>query len=343
MRTVMAIIAGLIVHASFAWPGEPNVSAFCRALTGGTRILESPDWYTWCCAPIYGEDGNVHVFVARWPSKTKMRGWLTDSEIVHAVAEQPEGPYTVSGTMLKGGDDAWFRSVYNPNVHRIGDRYVLVFAGQRDGLQQIGLATASSLSGPWTTDRKEPLIRCWGKPGTWNCTHASNPSLVLAPDGRFFLYYKGISDAVPKLRTIGVALADRLEGPYRDHPGNPLLSYLDRGLDIEDPYAFYYRGRFCMLAEDRMGVAETSRTTSGKPHEGGVRPGLFYESADGFSWGAPQIGYMTNDFYMREPRERFERPQILWKDDKPAYLFLALSGGKYGTSSGAVLKIGDWR
>lgn len=337
------IIAGLMAQTSLAWSGKPNVSAFCRALSGGRRILESADWYTWCCAPIYGVDGKVHVFVARWPSRTKMRGWLTDSEIAHAVAEQPEGPYTVLGTVLKGGDDAWFRSVYNPNVHRVGNVYVLFFAGQRDGLQQIGLATASSLSGPWTTNRKEPLIRCSGKPGTWNCTHASNPSFVAAPDGRFFLYYKGISDAVPRLRTIGVAIADHWEGPYRDPPGNPLLSYVDRGLDIEDPYAFYYRGRFYMIAEDRTGIAETKQAPTSKPQEGGVRPGLFYESADGFRWGAPKIGYMTNDFYMREPRERFERPQILWKDGKPAYLFLAASGGTHGTSSPVVLKIGDWR
>ncbi|MBM3861318.1 MAG: glycosyl hydrolase family 43 [Verrucomicrobia bacterium] len=343
MKRLMMIAVGLIFNASLAWSSEPNVSAFCWALSGGTRILESGEWYTWCCAPIYGEDGKVHVFVARWPSKTKMRGWLTDSELVHAVADQPEGPYTVLGTILKGGDDAWFRSIYNPNVHRVGDRYVLVFAGQTDGLQQIGLATASSLSGPWTTDRKKPMIACSGKPGSWNCTHASNPSFVAAPDGRFYLYYKGMSDAVPKLRTIGVAVADRLEGPYREHPGNPLLSYVDRGLDIEDPYAFYYRGRFYLIAEDRMGIAGVSGSTTGKPHEGGVRPGLFYESADGFSWGAPQIGYMTNDFYMREPRERFERPQILWKDGKTVCLFLALSGGKHRTSSPAVLKIGDWR
>lgn len=112
------------------------------------------------------------------------------------------------------------------------------------------------------------------------------------------------------------------------------------------PYAFYYKGKYFIIVEDRMGVArqgtESVEPENQEAEAGGVRPGLIYTSEDGFNWGEPQIGYQTNDTYFDESRERFERPQILWKDGKPDYLFLALKGGKYKTSSGAMLKIKDW-
>ena len=344
---LIVLLASTVALVAVSRPREDNVSEFCRSLTAGKRILLSKDWYNWGCAPIYGEDGKVHVFVCRWPAKTKMGGWTKAAEIAHAVADRPEGPYKVLGTVLKGGGkEAWDRSVYNPNVHKIDGRYVLAFSGRNGNVQQIGLAFADSLAGPWTKSAKNPVLRISGKPGSWNGTHASNPALVRHPDGRFLIYYKGISDAKPTMRTIGVAVADHLEGPYRDFKGNPLISYVDRGGDIEDPYAFTYKDRFYLILEDRMGVAmadEAAPATPDMPHgASGVRPGLIYESKDGFSWDAPKLGYLTNDTYFDEPRERFERPQILWKDGKPEYLFLALKGGKHKTSSGAVLKIGDW-
>ena len=51
------------------------------------------------------------------------------------------------------------------------------------------------------------------------------------------------------------------------------------------------------------------------------------------------IGYNKSDVYFNEEVDRLERPQVLIRDGKPEYLFLAYKGGKYGTSSGAVLKI----
>src|SRR5690606_8644132 len=76
-------------------------SAFSKALIRpGTRILENPDWYIWDSSPIVGEDGKIHVFFSRWPDE--FGNWLSHSEIAHAVADRPEGPYTVIGTVLKG-------------------------------------------------------------------------------------------------------------------------------------------------------------------------------------------------------------------------------------------------
>ena len=72
---------------------QANESDFFRRLQSFNRILELEDYFVWGCSPLDGPDGMVHVFYSRWPKDKGMEGWLSDSEIVHAVADQPEGPY----------------------------------------------------------------------------------------------------------------------------------------------------------------------------------------------------------------------------------------------------------
>jgi hypothetical protein len=31
------------------------------------KKLEEPGYHVWCCSPIDGPDGKVHVFFSRWP------------------------------------------------------------------------------------------------------------------------------------------------------------------------------------------------------------------------------------------------------------------------------------
>ena len=162
-------------------------------------------------------------------------------------------------------------------------------------------------------------------------------------DGKYRIYYKSISDAKPPLRTIALAISDNIEGPYVDYAENPVISYTDLGLDIEDPYAFYYKGTYYMIVEDRMAVKdalEGNQLEEKDIQKGGNRPGLIYESKDGINWGIPQIGYQTNSFYFGGELSRSERPHILWKDGKPEYLYLANHGSR---EAGFILKIEDWK
>ena len=147
----------------------------------------------------------------------------------------------------------------------------------------------------------------------------------------------------PGYRTISLAISDNIEGPYVNHSDNPLISYEDLRLDIEDPYAFYYKGTYYMIVEDRMGVKdalEGNQIPEKDIERGGNRPGLIYTSKDGISWDRPEIGYQTNSYYFDEELSRTERPHILWKDGKPEYLFLANHGSK---EAGFYLKIDNWK
>ena len=323
---------------------QMKVSSFCESLEPVQRILEDPDWTNWDMAPIYDEEGRIHLYVGRWP---RDGNWLKNAQIVHTVSDRPEGPYEVLDTVFINDTISY----YNPQINKVGDLYVMVYAYKEQSFpninQKVGLATSASLDGPWKPSPHNPILAPSYESGTFDCLHASNPSFHVDKEGKFRIYYKSVSDQPePYLRTISLAISDQIEGPYEPHPDNPLISYEKYGLDVEDPYNFIYDGKYYMILEDRMDVASTYTGIPADPdtvRPGGWRPGLIYESDDGVNWDEPEIGYRTNAFYFDEPVRRFERPHILWKEGEPEYLFMSLAGGKYGLGTGAVLKINNWK
>jgi len=291
-------------------------------------------------APIYDEEGKLHMFNATIPYSGS---WTTSSKIVHYTADSPEGPYTFVDTTFSS-DTATF---HNPQISKVDDTYVLVYLWRGKSCpksyQSVAIATAKSLNGPWKNSPNNPIIKPSNIPGSPNATHASNPTFVVDEDGKFRIYYKSISDRKPAYRTISLATADHIDGPWVNHPENPLITYEDLKLDIEDPYAFYYKGTYYMIVEDRMAVKEAlegNQLPDKEIKRGGNRPGLIYTSKDGIDWGRPEIGYQTNSYYFGEELSRTERPHILWKDGEPEYLFLTNHGSK---EAGFFLKIENWK
>jgi hypothetical protein len=318
-------------------------SSFCKSLEARNYILDAPEgWWHWCMAPMYDENGKVHVFMSAIPYSGR---WDINSKIVHYTADKPEGPYSFVDTTFSSNTAAY----HNPQISKVGDTYVMVYLWKlrtTPGINQsIGIATTKSLDSTWTESPYNPIIQPSFEPGSANAIHASNPTFVVDADGKYRIYYKSITDKfLPKMyREISLATSDNIEGPYENHPNNPLISYADKGIDIEDPYAFYYKGMYYMIVEDRMGVKnmlEGNPIPANEIKPGGNRPGLFYKSKDGINWERPEIGYQTNSFYFDEELSRTERPHILWKDGNPDYLFLANHGSN---EAGFVLKINNWK
>lgn len=324
---------------------QDKISDFSKNLQPMGRILESEGYYVWCCAPIYGEDGKVHVFYSRWPEKYKMGGWIHKSEIAHAIADKPEGPYTYVETVLsprEGYFDA--TTCHNPHIQYLNGTYYLFYMGNSDGTvytKQIGLAKSKSINGPWIRSDK-PILET-GETGTWDDCNTTNPAFVSHPNGQAWLYYKSWNKeayqnekgAIRANRKYGLAIANNIEGEYKRYENNPVVDFSKYGdnKQVEDAYVYIEDGKFKMLMRD-MGYFD---------HE----VGLIFESADGLNWSEAQIAWFGADAYLEEPTApshlkrygRFERPQLLMKDGKPAYLFNAMQGGQYGTSSGFVFKI----
>ena len=58
---------------------------------------------------------------------------------------------------------------------------------------------------------------------------------------------------MPVYRTIALAVAGRIEGPYTDHP---LISYEVIKRDSEEPDVFFYDDSYYMIAEDHRVVED---------------------------------------------------------------------------------------
>ena len=319
-------------------------SSFSQSLVAGKFILPAEEgWWNWGMAPIYDENGKLHVFMSTIPNSGS---WIKDSKIVHFTADGPEGPYTFIDTTFASKSATY----HNPQVSKVGDSYVMVYLIKDRTTpriaQQIGIATTASLNEPWVESPHNPIIKASGVMDGAAIIHASNPTFLVDEDGKYRIYYKSITDKYkPKqLREISLAVSDNLEGPYENYTDNPLISYAEMGLDIEDPYAFYYKGMYYMIVEDRMDVKsalEGNPKTLDKKQLGGNRPGLIYKSKDGIDWELPEISYKTNKFYFNKKVARTERPNILWKNGKPEYLFLACHDDD--PTAGFFLKIEDWK
>ena len=67
------------------------------------NIFKTNGWYNWGTSIIKGDDGLYHMFYARWEKRYKFTGWLTHSEIAHAISETPTGPWKY----LKTYDILW--------------------------------------------------------------------------------------------------------------------------------------------------------------------------------------------------------------------------------------------
>ncbi len=287
----------------------------------------------WGSSPIRDQEGNIHLFSARWPGNIPfLSAWKYNSEIAHYVGKTPVGPFkyvnTVASSKVINGK--WqTNGFHNPNIRKIGDNYALVYiandgAKQHGSTQFIGMMLTDDINGDWTSvpNVDTPILQTPKDSAIW-CYNSgcgvTNPSLLEHPNGRFYLYFKAMTGPRPAGKVkMGVAIADQLEGPYVIQK-SPITSN-DKA--IEDGYAFLWRNHVCLLTTDNHGILE----------RGG---GLLWVSKDGKTFDAkPMSGF--HDFgkvYLNGniPAEmkshygnqvKFERPQILMdKEGEIEYLY----------------------
>jgi len=342
--TLSMASVGMFMSKSLIAGQQVPVSDFAKRLQPVGRALELPDYYVWCNSPIWGADGKIHVFFSRWKANLGMGGWIKGSEIAHAVADAPDKPFEVIGTVLAPRPDFWDATTcHNPLIKKINNRYYLFYMGNSNGktnTKRIGLAIADTLEGPWK--RSDAPILLPGKEGAWDDHCTTNPAWVEGADGKSWLYYKSWNThdyetqkgPIRGNRKYGLAFADRPEGPYTKYPGNPVIDFSAKGANRQFEDAFVWRedGKYKMIARD-MGVYS---------HD----VGLLMESADGLHWSEPKIAFEALNHYVKQPPApkhlkrygRLERPMLLLDDNKPAWLFGASQGGKYQTSSAFIFK-----
>lgn len=196
-------------------------------------------WYTKSTGEAFGfgtDDPMAKVFPWDW------------SEVWHATSTDgvhwEEKDRAVGAGHPGAYDD---RSVFTPEVLAHGGRYYLVYQVLQSpyllrSYESIAMASADDPNGPWTkTD--VPLLTPAAN-GQWRGeeddrlavisrgdfdSHKVHDPLLLPYNGRFYLYYKGEQmgegfSSGGRTTKWGVAIADRIEGPYIRSSLNPITN-----------------------------------------------------------------------------------------------------------------------
>lgn len=320
------------------------ISRLQPAPVGGGFAMD--DYWVWCGSAVEGEDGLWHMFAARWPRRLPFfEGYLTHSEVVHAVSPTPCGPYTFRDIALPPrGEKFWDgQMTHNPTIHKSGDTYLLFYigttypgpqlpipepgteahrlhkspAGTYDRIR-IGMATSKSLNGPW--ERSDRPVFQPDAPGKWDGSIVTNPAPCVRGDGKILLIYR--ANAPGGLR-LGVALADDFRSPFRRLLDEPIPTFTD-DFHVEDPFVWWEKDHYEMLAKDLRGKIT-----------GEIYSGAHAYSADGIDWklfDAPQAYSRTVrwDDGTVTYQGALERPSLLFHRGKPVCLLAATGDGPGG-------------
>lgn len=330
----------------------PLPMASRKALTdmqSGPHIIVHRDWYYWCPSVLKAEDGKYHMFHTRWPKSIGFLSWLTHSEIVHEVADTPEGPYrTLAVAIPPTGKDRgdWF-TAHNSKIKKFNNEYYLYFCqtrgnsfakdgetkrlkmaktGYQDPLwknearpnQRTFIASSKSLEGPWKVS-EEPIIQ----PAKTITTLTVNPAVCQGPNGTYFMIIKGDKPGGNGMRSQALATAPLPEGPWTIQD-NPVID----NLDTEDVSMWYDQTR------KRFYAVFHAHTFIG-----------MMTSADGINWEkAKQYKLMSKGIPFDDGTvwmpQRMERPFVL-TDEKgsPIMLYVACLRGNMSANIALSVRI----
>ena len=299
------------------------------------NIFKTEGYYNWCSSIIKGNDGKYHLFYSRWKKEYKFTGWLVYSEVAHAVAKRPTGPWKFKETVLKGrGKGYWDAiTVHNPKIKYFEGKYYLYYCSTNLGdkeyaesdltetaktgythpnwkilrpNQRTGVAVSNSLNGPWERMDK-PLIEPTG-PIT---TLTVNPAIDKGKDGKYYLIVKGDKPNEKRfIRNQAIAISNSPTGPF-EMQTKPVID----NLDTEDMSLWYDHKR-----EYYYGVFH-AHTFIG-----------MVSSADGINWKkATEYSLMPKSVPTQDGGEllpdRLERPFVYTENDEPKVMSLAVKKG----------------
>lgn len=257
-----------------------NAIAAALGRADPARGFALPGYRVWGASVLRGEDGRYHCFASRIPADIPFHpGWMVASEIVHAVADHPEGPFVLVNVALPPRGAAHWDgcSTHNPKIVAALGRYFLFYMGSthpfpelvgeaRRGLttaseycliaranKRIGVAVADHLDGPWMRADAPALPT---RPDTFYGFLTSNPAPLVDPmTGNTKLIFKARAAVNGTFgdMTIGLATAPHPQGPYTVVGRCQFHSARGAG-ELEDPYLWRDAAGYHLLAKDQHGV-----------------------------------------------------------------------------------------
>ena len=241
-----------------------------------SNIISEAHYNVWGTNILKGKDGKYHAIYSRWPKARGHLGWVTHSEIAHAISDSLTGPYTFQNLVLPArGKDFWDGDcTHNPHVLEFKGKYYLYHMGNKgsgywnttgdsimptmkDGEwwvnrnnQRVGLAVTDDLNGDWERFDK-PLIDVDST--RWM---TSTPTISVRADGKCLLAYKYVEEhkKFKNGKVIHVtALSDSPMGPFKD-TGIPFITHPSASFAIDDHVEWLHEGKYYCIAKDSRGA-----------------------------------------------------------------------------------------
>lgn len=167
-----------------------------------------------------------YVWYSKGPLKT---GY--DATVWYATS--PDGQHwTEKGVALaKGKQGSWEAgSVFTPNIMVAEGKYWLFYTGTSKNYgkgfnpdSKIGIAVSNSPDGPWERLPSNPILANSKDKEDFD-SHLIDDACLIVRNNQYWLYYKGRKlGETPHHTKMGVAIADKPEGPYLKYKGNPVI------------------------------------------------------------------------------------------------------------------------
>ncbi len=308
--------------------------------------LKIDGYYVWDCSVIYS-GGKYHMFSSRWKKELGFGwNWVFSSEIIHSVADNPEGPYKFQNVVLPRRDRKYFdgMNTHNTCIREYNGKFYLYYMGTTYGFdvptkdnalvgqadeawnrKRIGLAIADDINGEFKRQDK-PVLEprdC----SHWDCTVTTNPMVTIMPDGKTYMVYKSRRGFGCPLQ-LGIAVADSPDGKFERLTENPIFDFDSEDFHIEDPFIWYDKNRekFCLIAKDDVkngcygitgewGNGFYAESENCKDFEIAPNPTVYTRTV---KWADGRVTKQGN----------LERPSLLFNEKgEPTHLFCATGDG----------------
>ncbi|WPR71120.1 glycoside hydrolase family protein [Flavobacterium sp. NG2] len=308
------------------------------------NIIQEKDYNVWGTNILKGKDGKYHAIYSRWLKSRGHLGWVTHSEIAHAVSDKLTGPYVFKNLVLPPrGNKYWDGDcTHNPHVLEYKGKYYLYHMGNHGSgywdktadtvmpkysdpewwvnrnNQRVGLAVTNDLNGEWTRFEK-PLIDVKG-----NQMMTSTPTISIRPDGKLLLAYKYVepNEKFKNGKVIHVtALADAPEGPFVD-TRKPFIIHPTANFAIDDHVEWAQNGKYYCIAKDSDG------SWSDNPRGSTL---LFEADSFGFNWKLSKNFLLLKageikwtDGTITKTERTADMPKLYMENGKPKALIIAI-------------------
>lgn len=295
----------------------------CHPVDASLRFAQE-GWHVWCGSVQALPEGGYTLFYSRWPISYGFEAWVDRSEIARAEGPSPWGPFTYVETVLtRENTGAWdAHNFHNVTVRHYEGRYFLYYTGNYgDGdwwdhrnHQRIGVASASSLRGPWKR-LGSPIINT--DPASWDSLCVANPSITDTTDGRYLMVYKGVTDGPRPFgsRVLhGMAFSDKPDGPFLK-TGEPCFQIPGAKFAFEDPFLWREGSRYRCLMKDMNGVPGSRKCAT-----------LLFESSDGVNWPPDRFRLIATPHLLNRSSDGTITSEEVERLERPSY-FRGAEGG----------------